>query len=278
MSRKYYLPLTCCIAFFLISFLFSSCEATRHEFNKWKIENDYRNCLNAAQSEDDADECKSKYDDAMDSENERHDNIKTYQNTQKYVLQRWGYSDQEIREVAKKLKKNKNYSFDCGEVVAELIKEGYIDKIAIPIFADTLASYGLDKENPTNIVHQYYDEEYYMGKENPHCRSMFDKCISTLRIGNDTKISKKLLIEMGLLDEDEGTDEGDDEGDDDEDTPTNPDPKTPAPSEPTDTYQTEANAISQIAISKYGFNEAILSLEQKQELDGPFLCRFHHHI
>lgn len=292
----------------LLCILFGSCEAGNHAYNKWKLGLQRDLCLAQAQSAADSTACQESYENDLDAENTRHEDainrekeIDACYEFQKDVLYIWGYSDNESKEIAKKLKKkslqtartydfekgkyvsktflsdyakSQDYTFDGGEAITELIMFGCTDNNGLHKFQKELPSFGLSVNDAEKAIKTYYDEGLYEDRDengnyrNPyHSKKAATEYLMHIIIGNDIRVTKKLLIDMGLLDEDEGDDESDDEGYDDNNTPTNPEPTTSNPDEPTDTYQIEANAISQMVISKYGFNEATLSSEQKQELD-----------
>ncbi len=293
----------------LLCVLFSSCEAGNHAYNKWKLGLQRDRCLAQAQTVADSSACQESYENDLDAENTRHEEavnrekeIDACYEFQKDVLNIWGYSEKESKEIAKKLKKkslqtvrtydsendkyvshtvlsdyakSQDYTFDGGEAITELIMFGCTDNNGLHKFQKELPTFGLSVNDAEKAIKSYYAEGFYEDRDengnyrNPyHSKNSATEYLMHIKIGNDIRVTKKILIDMGLLDEDEGNDEGDDEGDDNEKTPTNPEPKTPNPIEPTDTYQTEANAISQMVISKYGFNKATLSSEQKQELYG----------
>lgn len=276
--------ITCWGCFTLIlCVLFSSCEAGNHAYNKWKLGLQRDRCLAQAQTAADSSACQESYENDLDAENTRHEEavnrekeIDACYEFQKDVLNIWGYSENESKEIAKKLKKkSQEYTFDGGEAITELIMFGCTDNNGLHKFQKELPTFGLSVNDAEKAIKSYYAEGFYEDRDeygnyrNPyHSKNSATEYLMHIKIGNDIRVTKKILIDMGLLDEDEGNDEGNDEGDDNEKTPTKPEPETPNPIEPTDTYQTEANAISQMVISKYGFNKATLSSEQKQELYG----------
>lgn len=278
MNRKIILLLFCVSALIMYS-----CEGFRHGINKTWIEFQHNYCLINAKTAADSAACDRYYEQDLDEENERHDKAKEHQkeidNCESFqfsVLKIWGYSDKEAKEGTKTIKKghgnNRDFSFDCNEAISELIEKGYTDKTGREVFAIALPEFGLSSSTATNAIKSYYEDELYIDDRNPyHSKDPVSECFGNIRIGNSIRVTKALLIEMGLLDEDEVDDEVDDEGDDegneDENPPTNPESPTLDPNEPTDAYQIEVDAISKMAISQYEFNEFTLSLEQKQELD-----------
>ena len=200
-----------------------SCEEVRHGLNTSWIEFEHNYCLINAKTAADSAACDRYYEQDMDEENDRHDKAKDTQNEinncekfQKSVLQNWGYSDEEAKEGAKTIKKGhsngRDFSFDCNEAISELIKKGYTDKIGTQVFAEALPKFGLSSSAATNAIKSYYDDELYVDNRNPYQpKDPVSKCFATIRIGNNISVTKELLIEMGLLDEDEGDDEGDDQ-------------------------------------------------------------------
>ena len=311
--KKYLLLFFSC----LFAITLSSCEAGRHAINCYLIEREHKSCLEKATSDEEKEACETRYQQAMDEENDRHENVvnaeKEIDNCEKYqtsVLMAWGYSGDEAEKIAKKLRKcsidynesfqngklikvpylstrypkTTDYSFDCDDCLNELFLNGCTDKEGIQVFSEALPKFGLSSSDANQAIKTYYDDGLYVDESNPyHLKNPADECLAHMRIGRDINVTKELLMKLDLLDEDEDDSDESDGGDDE--TPTNPNPTNPNPTNPDPTnpnnpvsdnpggddangnYQSEANAISKIVISKYGFNKTELSLQQQQELD-----------
>lgn len=293
------------ITLFILSFtsilLFCSCGAggkdlfagIKHQMRVDVINNQHKQCLASAQTASDSAECDRKRDAALDEENDGFNEVKAVleeirlcQECQTSVLLRWGYPKKEAEKVARKLasqRSTKDYSFDCGDAIDELIKKEYMDQVAIQLFSEALPQFELSSTDATEVVKQYYADDAYVRDPSTASNNPKEACYFNILIGNDIKVTKKLLIDMGLLDDDSDDDDNDDDNansDDIEDNQTQSDPKptTQTPSEPVpnnpivskgpdNTYQDEASVISKLAVAKYNVDEVNLSPERQQELD-----------
>lgn len=256
------------------------------------INKQYKDCLAATQTEEDKAECERRHDDAMEEENDKWSNIqavlaeiKSCQECQISILKNWGYSEKEAKKAAYELAEHRNtesYSFDCSDAFSELLKKDFSDKIGAQVFAEALPKFGLSSDKANEAIKAYYDNDLYINnKIHYNSKNAVDNCLVPAKIGNEIRVTKELLIELGLLDDDEGDDDNDDNNDDNDDgdnnqpqpnpvtpQPTTPMPTNPAPVETYDTYQAEVAAISKMAISEYRLNDVELSSSQQQELDA----------
>lgn len=287
----------------------SSCEATRHFINNLNIEREHKNCLENAKSDAEREACDSRYEQAKEEENDRHENavnaekeIDNCEKYQKYVLMAWGYSEAESKEIAKKMRKcsidynteykngqyikipylssripkNDNYSFDCDDAIKELLLNRCTDKEGTQVFAEALPSFGLSISDADQAIKTYYDDGLYVNNDNPyHLNSPVDQCLANVRIGRNIKVTKKLLIDLGLLDEDEDDDsnndddsDGNNDDDGDDSNQPSPNPTNPGTGDYDNNYQIESSVISNLTISQYSIGEVELSLQQQQELDA----------
>lgn len=298
MKRKIVLLSIACISVLILCSCGASQKAgvaaANHQMKVDVINKQYKDCLAAAQTEAEKAECERTYNDAMDEENERWNNVKSVleeirscQECQIRIMEMWGYTKKEAKNVAYDLAERRNtesYSFDCSEAFSELLKKGFSDKTGTQVFAEALPKFGLSSDIAEEAIKAYYDNESYVDNRNPYnSKNTADNCIMHTRIGNNINVTKSLLIDLGLLDEEEGDDDGgeEDEGNNDVDdgqnqpkpNPTKPQPTTPTPTnpgtnDPGNNYQAESTAISKLTISKYGLGEVALSSQQQQELDA----------
>jgi outer membrane protein OmpA-like peptidoglycan-associated protein len=273
-------------------------EGANHKYQKDVINKMYKDCLASAQSKEDSAACEEKRDARMDEENERHENMQAaikekdnYQDCVHKVLDNWGYSSSESNDIARTLRKTKgdNFSFECEEVIKDLIERGCIDKKAIPRFAESLEKHGLSKDLATKITTKYYKDEVFseIHKSMYSGKNQVTKCIDGIPMGNGIDIEKALKA-MDYLDDDSD----DDDDDEDDDTDNNKDeegngsnthssqtdpnvngqdskgkPDEPVVKEPIDNYKEDAKAISRTVIGGYALNKVELSPEQRHELD-----------
>lgn len=264
----------------LLSTLFSSCGSVMDAVNSsvghagrvLGIQKSHEDCLASAQTQEDIDNCNDKYQNALDNENEQYENeqnaIKEKDKYEAYLywlLKGWGYSEKEAKQIARKHRdhKDSDYSFDADEAISELIRDGYKDKVAIQKFEMELPKYGVSKDNAEQVTKEYYDNAYYT-RENLFKEPYF------YLIGNSVYCNRKMLIEMGFIEEEDDNNGEDNDGNISE-SPNTPDQETPQPQKPAEemnnNYQAEANTITRLSISQYKLNKAKLTSEQKTELD-----------
>ena len=256
--------------------------AGNHQMRVDVINKQYKDCLASAQTAADSSACESKRDDDLGKEDQRYDEekqvleeIRLCQECQTSILERWGYK-KDAKKIAKKLaskRSTQGFSFDCEEAISELIRNNCIDQVAIRKFKYSLPKFGLSSLDATKIVNQYYSEGVYAKSKRQTTKNMKDDCLINNRFGDEIEVTKKLLIDMGLLDEDG---DGDDPPSaqvpdpDPVDDPNVPPIKidNPGGQNPTsDEYSLEVNEISKIVISNYGYLKYKLTNDQKIELD-----------
>lgn len=273
------------VAVFLLSLVLSSCStigsmsdsfnnAVEHDANIMVINKNHTDCLAAAQTDEDKSQCDEIYQNALDKENEDYaekqnaiKEIDKCEEYQRWLLQEWGYSEKDVKKIAKQYRnKYADYSFDANEAISELIKDGYKDKAAITKFEEELPKFGVSKDNAEQVMKEYYDNEYYTDN-NFHKEPYF------YLIGNDVYCNKKMLLDMGLIDDDNEYDEdkGSKDGDDNE-VPHNPSANIPGTdttitNKPSSTYLDESIVISKLSAAQYRLNEIKLTTEQELELN-----------
>lgn len=274
------------ITVLLLSFVFSSCGtmgsisdsfnyAVEHDANIMVINKNHTDCLAAAQTDEDKSQCDEIYQNALDKENEDYaekqnaiKEIDKCEEYQRWLLQGWGYPEKDVKKIAKQNRNSKNadYSFDANEAISELIKNGYKDKAAITKFEEELPKFGVSKDNAEQVMKEYYDNEYYT-------RDNFYKEPYFYLIGNNVYCNKKMLLDMGLIDDDNEYNNGNDSKDGDDNEVSNipstntPGTETSITNEPTNTYLDESRAISKLSASQYRLNETKLTAEQELELN-----------
>lgn len=247
-----------------------------HAGNKLGIQKSHEDCLASAQTEEDKAICDEKYQEALDKENERYaDEQQSIKEKDKYeaylcwLLKAWGNPEKEAKKTARSYRnrKDSDYSFDANESISELISDGHKDEVGIQKIKNDLPNYGVSKDKAEQVVKEYYENEYYSKTsefkiKEPYC----------YLVGSNVYCNRRMLIDIGLIDEDDGDDDNDDDNDDETEKPdhpdlNNPNPNTPDPGIVNNDYQVEANAISSLVISQYNLNESTLSSEQKRELE-----------
>lgn len=296
-----------CVFFmvFILSMMFDSCEWGNHIINNCMIDFETVKCLMQAQNQADSADCHEKRKEEREKEKERYENavagkkqIDECEKYQRFVLERWGYPEKDAKTMAKELRagtaygekvkkdgreytitreirKDNDYSFDANEAILELIVNEYMDNEAVRVFQEELPKYGISKDSAVSATKQYYADELFYRKEvDPYF----------YKIGDHVVVSKQMLIDMGLLDEDndEDSDEDNDEDSDDEtgivngnissnlESPQNvnsSNTENPNSKVGDNVYLTEMNEISKVVISRYGYNKYTLSTEQKKKLD-----------
>ena len=241
------------------------------------IEKNYRDCLASAQTAVDSANCDYIHDQALEDEDERYNDaknsIKEKQKCAEYqlwLLDIWGYSKKESRiEVDRSMgRKGDDYSFDASEAISELIKDDYKDNVAIQKFEKELPNYGVSNDNAEQVAKEYYENEYYT-RDNSIKEPYF------YLVGNSVYCNHKMLVDIGLLDDDGESDgEGDGESDSKDEGGENNNGKnqgnpTPNPQpKPTHSpYQIESNEISNYSVSQYKLDVVKLTSDQKNELD-----------
>jgi outer membrane protein OmpA-like peptidoglycan-associated protein len=289
--KKRDLFLSCILALLFCTAMISSCgtqgglgryrggegfsAAIEHQMNIDIIEKNYRDCLVSAQTKLDSANCDAIHEKELDKENERHENkvnsIKEKDKCEDYmnwILKAWGYPEDEAKEITKQHRKFKyeDYSFDAGEAISELIKDGYKDKVAIQKFEKELPSFEVSKDNAEQVVKDYYENEYYT-----HDNSIKEPYFYL--VGNSVYCNRKMLVDMGLLDDDgesdnDGEGKGDDEGGENNNGSNqgNPTPN-PHPNPTHSPYQVESNEIYSYSVSHYKLDVVNLTSKQKSELD-----------
>ena len=288
------------IKFYLLSctalLLLCSCGASgkqanselNHQWRLGEIKLRYNNCLRSAHSAADSAECESNRDKEVEEENEKYENekeiikeINSCQEVQTTILECWGYSKKEAKKTARELASKRsinNFSFDCGEAIAELRSNGFKDHSGTQIFTENLPKFGISADSANSAITKYYEDDLFYDDGLSNSKDAATQCLMQIRIGKDIKITKKLLIELDLLEDDSSDDDDSDDSNDSNvspanpprpdiphDTPTSPSPIKPSP---TNTYQTDAAKISELSVSKYGFNEDKLTQNQMRELDA----------
>ena len=247
--------------------------AIEHQVNKDVIEKNYHDCLASAQTALDSANCDAKHEEDLEKENERHENkvnsIKEKDKCEDYmswILKAWGYPENEAKKIAKQHRnfKYEDYSFDAGEAFSELLKDGYKDNVAIQKFEKELPNYGVSKDYAEQVAKEYYENEYYT-------RDNSIKEPYLYLVGSSVYCNRKMLIEMGLLDDDGevDSDDNDENTNDNETTPNNPmpDSNNPQPKPTLSPYQVESNEIFNYSVSQYKLDVVKLTSGQKGELD-----------
>ena len=246
-----------------------------HQKNLDVIEKNYRECLASAQTKADSTICEENHQDALNEEKSNYDDARKvlkakedYVKYQLWVLEIWGYSKEKSNDVTKRLIKMKgdDFEFDGVEAISELIKEGYKDKVAIEKFENELPNYGVSKDNAEQVAKEYYENEYYT-RDNSIKEPYF------YLVGNSVYCNRKMLVDMGLIDDggesdNDGEGEGDDEGGENNNgtNPGNPTPN-PQPKPTPSLYQVESNEITNYSVSQYKLDKVRLTKEQIIELD-----------
>lgn len=274
------------ITVFLFTFVLSSCgtfgsisdhasAAAEHDLNIGLLEKKHKDCLAAAQTEEEKSRCEEEYQDELDKENENYANkqnsikeIDKCEEFQRWVLTEWGYSDKDVKEIAKRHRSFKydDYEFDDSEAISELLTDNLIkfeDKAAITKFEELLPLYGVSKDNAEQVMKQYYANDYYL------IYGEYTK-ITSFRIGKDVYCNKEMLIEMGLIDDDTEDEEIEDEENNEvlNDYSTIPhETDTSITNETNSTYLDESITISKLSAAQYKLNETKLTAEQELELN-----------
>lgn len=242
-----------------------------HTGNILGIQKAHEDCLASAQTEEEKEICDEKYQKDLDKENDRYaDEQQSIKEKDKYeaylcwLLKAWGNPEKEAKKIARSYRnrKDSDYSFDANEVISELINNGLKDEKAIQKFRNDLPSYGVSKDKAEQVAKEYYENGYYT-------REDFFKEPYFYLVGDEVYCNRQMLIEMGLIDEDEGNNDDDDEEPEKPDHPNinDPNPNNPDHGVPNNGYQVEADVVSKLVISHYKLNESNLSTEQKNKLD-----------
>jgi len=238
------------------------------------IEKNYRECLASAQTAADSANCDNIHNQALQDEDDRYDDaknsIKEKQKCAEYqlwLLDIWGYSKKESRKVVDRSmnRKGDDYSFDASEAISELLKDGCKDKVAIQKFENELPNYGVSKDNAEQVAMEYYENGYYT-RDNSIKEPYF------YLVGSSVYCNRKMLIDMGLIDDDSegGSNDYDDEDNNDGAQPNNPNkpsPNSPQPKPSPSPYQLESIELSNYSISQYKLDKVRLTSEQKNELE-----------
>lgn len=241
-----------------------------NQMNLKRIEDDYRDCLASAQTESDSANCEAKHDEELEKEKERYAYVKEKDKCEDYMnwmLKAWGYPENEAKEIARQHRsfKYEDYSFDASEAISELLKDGCKDKVAIQKFENELPNYGVSKDNAEQVAMEYYESGYYT-RDNSIKEPYF------YLVGSSVYCNRKMLIDMGLIDDDGegGSNDHDDEDNKDGEQPNNPNkpsPILPQPKPSPSQYQLESIELSNYSISQYKLDKVRLTSEQKNELD-----------
>ena len=235
------------------------------------IEKNYRECLASAQTAADSANCDNIHNQALQDEDDRYDDaknsIKEKQKCAEYqlwLLDIWGYSKKESRKVVDRSmnRKGDDYSFDVSEAISELLKDGCKDKVAIQKFENELPNYGVSKDNAEQVAMEYYENGYYT-RDNSIKEPYF------YLVGSSVYCNRKMLIDMGLIDDDSegGSNDYDDEDNNEPNNPNKPSPNLPQPKPSPSPYQLESIELSNYSISQYKLDKVRLTSEQKNELE-----------
>ena len=131
-------------------------------------------------------------------------------------------------------------------------------------FEKELPNYGVSKDYAEQVAKEYYENEYYT-------RDNSIKEPYLYLVGSSVYCNRKMLIEMGLLDDDGevDSDDNDENTNDNETTPNNPmpDSNNPQPKPTLSPYQVESNEIFNYSVSQYKLDVVKLTSGQKGELD-----------
>lgn len=220
---------------------------TDHAVNITAINLQFVNCLREAQTHQDTILCQNEKKEKIDSENKRYEEVKQKlkeiekcEELQKYILEEWGYSDNEAKKATEELrgysitstkvvdsrgeyvnryylakipKKNLDYySYDCAEAVSELLYMDYCDKVAVQKFAKALEKHGLSKDSAESITMQYYKDEMYIDATKKNVRDCFDRLVLGFEL-DDARIDE-IFVEFGYIeDENDGGNNGSDDVD-----------------------------------------------------------------
>lgn len=273
---------------FIMSAVLCSCFSSRsaseslnsdadHQFNKLNIEKNYKDCLSAAQTDEEKAKCEENYQAALDDENERYEMkknaIKERDKCEEYlrfVLSKWGYPKNYAEDRAAGISGSKkdDYSFDAMEEISLLITEND-DKRAILKFEEMLPKYDVPKDKAKQVMKEYYGDDKYYTKNG------FFKSEYSFLMGDDVYCNREMLIEMGFIDDDNNDDGGNLDNDEVEDKTAisgNSENNTPSVinaeiDEAVNLYNAEILRMSNFSISKFELNEVKLSPVKKAELD-----------
>lgn len=297
------------ITTFLCSMVLVSCgllgaaeDQHDHDLKLRELKQIKEECLASAQSESEKEDCDNAYQESVDEENERFNNMITNKDNadkfQRYVLEAWGYDKKIARQKAASLRNtvhnDKDWEFDPIEAITELLKiEKAMDNEAIKKFEDELPKFGitgLSKDSITSIVRLYYEEELYTYKYGfPNKYIDKDKYEAEdyyeYNIGSHARVSKDFLIDLGLIDEEEDIEEEDidEEEDIEKETTTNDSENNSSQAiaeqqsnttqesinnDSSDSaYEFDVNKIIQLSPSGYPINSSKLTTEQEKALD-----------
>ena len=280
------------------SFLGAVNDQYDHDYKLKELKQIKEECLASAQSESEKEDCDNAYQEAVDEENERFNNMITNKDNadkfQRFVLEEWGYDKKIARQTSASLRNSvmhndEEWEFDPIEAINELLKidrQLYMDYEAVKVFENELPKFGitgLSKDSVTSIVRQYYENELYTyryGYPNrvgyPEKNQYLEDCYQ-YNIGSNAEVAKEFLIELCLIDEEE-------EEDIEEEKSVTNDSKNNSNqiiseqhSDPTQesinndssdsSYEFDVNKIVQLSPSGYQLNSSELTKEQEKELD-----------
>lgn len=280
------------------SFLGAVNDQYDHDHKLKELKQIKEECLASAQSESEKEDCDNAYQEAVDEENERFNNMITNKDNadkfQRFVLEEWGYDKKIARQTSASLRNSvehndEEWEFDPIEAIKELLeidRQLYMDYEAVKVFENELPKFGitgLSKDSVTSIVRLYYESELYTcryGYPNrvgyPEKNQYLEDCYQ-YNIGSNAEVAKEFLIELCLIDEEE-------EEDIEEEKSVTNDSKNNSNqiisdqhSDPTQesinndssdsSYEFDVNKIVQLSPSGYQLNSSELTKEQEKELD-----------
>lgn len=287
------------------SFLGAVNDQYDHDHKLKELKQIKEECLASAQSESEKEDCDNAYQEAVDEENERFNNMITNKDNadkfQRFVLEEWGYDKKIARQTSASLRNSvmhndEEWEFDPIEAINELLKidrQLYMDYEAVKVFENELPKFGitgLSKDSVTSIVRLYYEDELYTyryGYPNrvgyPEKNQYLEDCYQ-YNIGSNAEVAKEFLVDYGLIDEEEEEDIEEEEEDIEEEKSVTNDSKNNSNqitseqhSDPTQesinndssdsSYEFDVNKIVQLSPSGYQLNSSELTKEQEKELD-----------
>lgn len=306
-----------CITF-LCTMMFSSCNTTwgttkesgandlKHEGKLAELNVIYNKCLSNAQSAADSTECQNQYKKDTTAEGQRYRKEKKLieerdkcEKYQKFVLEKWGYSEDEAKNVASRLRdgsyfidregiakgivkyanndievifnKKENYKFNPDHAILELQGQNFFDQKAIEIFETELPKYNISKDFADSVRKMYYNKRFYT-KYSVDAKEKIEEPMG-YKIGQDVYCSREMLIKMRFIKEDKSQNNNNDPKKSEmsniaQNNSSTTNSENNENQKLTSSYQDESNVISKLSVSKYGINEIKLTSEQKNELDG----------